>query len=175
MATKRTSSVRAALALLVGATLGASWTTFGYLDGMIKVNGFSYFQQWGFKNGTVVFVMSFLCWLAGLVVIAGPSWALARWRGWLNWHHALIAGFALPSVASLVLTTRFFTGRSSDQFTFGVSEGRIWDNGVLTAIGWEEAWRGSFEFGVLGALITIACWFVVYGGKQADSANARSS
>ena len=158
----RTSPKRVVVSLLVGAAAGAAITTVQYLFGLFDANGAAHFFQYWIPKGSSIFGLSFVVWLAGILVFGGPVWALLHILKRRNISDALIVGAIIPFLVMLSFSTRFFTGQSDSNFRFFRSGNYTWVDGQMTAFGWRMAIINAAEYAAIGAFIAFTIWHLAY-------------
>jgi MFS family permease len=160
--TQQTSASRAILALLLGATIGASlyagWNLFVLYD----VNGPEHFVEFAGPKGSWIFLVSFFVLLVGLVFFGSPVWVVLHETGRRRCQHAALAGALVPFVVYFAFATGFFTGHANVQWTYYDEGGQQWLDGVITGFGWMIALKQASQFAVIGAFIGLVIWRVAY-------------
>jgi len=163
--TLQTSFKKVLLAVVCGVGFGAAIIAGHYLFGTFNSFGGEYFAKYALRNGAGIFLIAFLIWGAGLLVIGGPAWLLLHFTGYRTWLVALLLGFCLPFTAVFLVNTEFLTGYNQGWSSYSQG-GQQWLDGRLTGFGW---WMAAFDSAIMGALgipIALLVWYNSYGGKQ---------
>lgn len=153
---------RIVVAALTGAMIGWCLVTTHTLVSMVLSDGWSSDLMLRVRNTLFLFALFGLpvAWLAGLL-FGFPICMLAVRKGWTNWRAALvigtIAGFLLPTLSLVFrLLDGLEPGRGS--YSYGGSEGMLWQDGWPTALGWWSELSTIALFGGIGALSGLIAW-----------------
>jgi len=164
----QTTAPRIILALLIGAALGAAFTTGDYLINLYQTNGPAHFDQYGLSKGSRVFQVSYVIWLIGITVFGCPAWLLLHSSGYRHWLHAAVSGASIPFAIIFFWSTGYLTGRSGYSYSSYSNGGQQWENGVLTSFGWKMAAFSALQYAAIGLIIAVAIWFVAYKRSKVE-------
>ena len=105
------------------------------------------------------FVIAFVVWAIGLVVVGLPLWWLLHKKGVRRWWVAALCGAVAAFVGSFALYLALtLPGGGS----YSDSGGHTMIDGELTAYGWQSIVLGAAEIGVCGAIVAAVIWRIAY-------------
>lgn len=163
-----TTGAWVALSIAAGAVLGAAIIYGEYLWGAYASLGSEHFFKYGFMHGSGVFMTALIGWTIGICVFGGPVWIILHGAGWRQpWVVGSVAAI-IPFIVTFALNTRLFAGQTTGKETYFARGGLIWEDGVLTAFGWWNAFQGALFFALYGFLVGLLIWRVAYR-RSADT------
>ena len=106
-------------------------------------------------------VLVYLFFIAGIIIAGALPWFTLHKLGFRQLSHAIIFGFIFPAFIHLTIETRLFTGekRPSGLYPDDVA---IWNNGVLTEVGWMQAYINALSCGATGICLALIIWYIAY-------------
>jgi len=155
---------RAVLATFVAALLGGA--TFAVPYGL---------AIWDLpKQAVLGFVINLwlgvsLIWYIGILVVAGPCWAILHHLNKRETWHAILLGATLLFLLSLAVHTSGFDGQSPNKHFVVRASTVIWENGQLTQAGWNAAFINSLLPALIGAVLGWVIWFIAYDRAEPTS------
>jgi hypothetical protein len=161
----RTKPALVVLSVPAGALVGATFVTFLYVWGMAGRFGFAYVVEYGFRPSVTVFLVAFIVWTLGLVLLALLPWRFLRDAGYRSWFFAAVLGASLSFVVNFALETRFFQllpTPPNGTYNAGDAGGPTIIDYRLTPHGWFVAFRSSLIFALGGVLVALTIWRVAY-------------
>ena len=157
-----TTKIRAIFALLGGAILGGIFVSADYLWSVYEIHGMDYTLTYGPSNGFGVFVVAFLVWGTGILVLGTPIWYLLHGRRIRQFWAAVIVGGVLVFVTNFAFSTRMFTGQASGEYSLYAQGDQQWEKGHLTLFGWQTAAQSALYMALFGCLVAALIWRLAY-------------
>jgi hypothetical protein len=157
----QTTGLRVIFGLVAGALAGAIVVVGGLLIGEYLSRGVAYVAQYGPQIGAIIFVVAFVVWLLGLVLLGSPCWWLLHRMKMRQWRSAVILGGSMTAVVFMALQIPHPLG-SGSSYSASDGGGRTVIDNALTAHGWFLAIMASLAWGCVGALIGLVVWRVAY-------------
>ena len=150
--------------LLVGAMTGALLFAGWYLFIQLLTNGPEHMLKYRLGSVAQVFIMTFVGWLVGLLLIGLPAWFFMHRAGKTSWAHAAATGFGLAFFISFALSTRGFMlwPHTGSRYSAGDSGGPTWIDNSLTLHGWVNAAQSSLVFAIVAVAVTLSLWAMAY-------------
>lgn len=156
----RLAPARVGLAILAGALTGAVIVSLHWLTTVVRVLGIAYLTGGGARGILVVFIGAFLAWLAGLILIGGPTWWLLHRHQFRGWRAAALTGMAATFAAGLILAIPL--PHKGGGYSEADRGGAVIENDHLTVYGWERAAEGALLLSFVGGAVAIIVWRVAY-------------
>jgi hypothetical protein len=116
----------------------------------------------------LVFVVAFVVWLVGAVMLGAPLWAWFERKGWTSLGHALLLASTIGFLVALALQTDLFglfrpALEPGSHSSYGDGGGTIEVDGVLTPHGWWVALESSARIAAASATGAVATWWLDHG------------
>lgn len=156
----QTTLLRATLALAVGAAVGGAMVALPVVISEVRDGGTS---TDGLPGAIFLFYAATFVWGLGLTLVGGPVWWRLHRRGLRSRWTAVLVGFCLPALVTLLMVAAAPLIQGDTVATTRDSAGVLTsENGVLTARGWANQIRSSLLLGGVGVIVALVVHRIAY-------------
>jgi uncharacterized PurR-regulated membrane protein YhhQ (DUF165 family) len=158
-----TTVLRVGLALWVGAVVGTCFIVIAMVAPAVVYPTHSGAVDSFLRLVALIALVSFMCFSVGLAFIGAPAWWLLHRFGRRSWLDALLLGFFLTFVCTVLLLAQdSLWPTPGSNFQASDSGGATVINNRLTAHGWANIIKMAALVAVAGGGAALAMWRVAY-------------
>jgi amino acid transporter len=156
----RIDTKRIPWSIAAGALAGATIVAAPTLVLSLIYDSIERFLRFNLQMVVATFVVAFMVWAIGLVVVGLPLWWLFHKKGLWRWWAAVLCGAIAAFVGAFALELALTL--SIEHSSFSDSGGYTMIDGEVTAYGWRSLVLGAVETGVYGAIVAAVIWRIAY-------------